>query len=74
MGSLLFTNLSVTDLSTIDKLYVEMASELESDLWDTVAWHRKWLVDFNAGKIQLVSFDHSDNIGAIDMKMDGSAV
>ena len=28
----------------------ELASELESDLWDTVDWSRKWLVDFNAGK------------------------
>ena len=35
---------------------LELASELESDLRDTVGWGRKWLVDFNAGKIQLVSF------------------
>ena len=34
-------------------------------------WDRKWLVDFNAGKTQLVSFDRSHNTGAIDMKMDG---
>ena len=27
-----------------------LASELESDLRDTVNWGRKWLVDFNAGK------------------------
>ena len=33
-------------------------------------WGRKWLVDFNAGKIQLVSFDCSRNTGAIDVKMD----
>ena len=33
---------------------LELASEVESDLRDTVAWGRKWLVDFNAGKIQLV--------------------
>ena len=31
-----------------------------------------WLVDFNAGKSQLVSFNWSYNTGAIDMKMDGS--
>ena len=49
-----------------------MASELESDLQDTVDWGRKWLVDFNAGKTQLVSFDRSKNTGAIDVKMDGS--
>ena len=28
---------------------LELASELESDLQDTVNWGRKWLVDFNAG-------------------------
>ena len=31
-----------------------LASELESDLRDTVDWVRKWLFDFNAGKTQLV--------------------
>ena len=31
---------------------LELASELESDLQDTVDWGRKWLVDFNAGKTQ----------------------
>ena len=40
---------------------LELASELESDLRDTVDWGRKWLVDFNAGKTQLVSFDQSNN-------------
>ena len=29
-----------------------------------------WLVDFNAGKTQLVLFDQSDNIGSIDVIMD----
>ena len=43
---------------------LELASEFESDLRDTVGWGRKWLVDFNAGKTQLVSFDRSKNIGA----------
>ena len=51
-----------------------MASELESDLRDTVDWGRKWLVDFNAGNTQLVSFDQSKNTGAIDVKMDGSVL
>ena len=37
-------------------------------------WGKKWLVDFNAGKTQLVSFDRSNNTGAIDMKMDGSVL
>ena len=30
---------------------LEWGSELESDLRDTVDWVRKWLVDFNDGKI-----------------------
>ena len=53
---------------------LELASELESDLRDTVNWGRKWLVDFNAGKTQLVSFDRTKNTGAIDVKMDGSVL
>ena len=48
-----------------------MASELESDLQDTVDLGRKWLVDINAGKSQLFSFDWSKNTGAIDVKIDG---
>ena len=51
-----------------------MASELEFDLRDTVDWGRKWLVDFNAGKTQLVSFDRSKNTDAIDVKIDGSVL
>ena len=50
------------------------ASELESDLQDTVDWGRKWLVDFNAGKTKLVLFDGSNNTGAIDVKMDRSVL
>ena len=53
---------------------LELASELESDLQDTVDWGRKWLVDFNAGKTQLVSLDRSKNTGAIDVKMDVSVL
>ena len=53
---------------------LELASELESDLRDIVEWGRKWLVDFNAGKAQLVSFDQSKSTGAIDVKMDGSVL
>ena len=48
-----------------------MAYELESDLRGTVDWSGKWLVDFNAGKTQLVSVDQSNNNGSIDVKMDG---
>ena len=53
---------------------LELASELESDLQDTVDWVKKWLVDFNAGKTQLVSFDRSNNNESIDVKMDGSVL
>ena len=47
---------------------LESASELESDLRGTADWGKKWLVDFNAGKTQLVSFDRSNNNGSIDAK------
>ena len=53
---------------------LELASELESDLRDTVDWGRKWLVDFNSGKTQLVLFDQSNNTVAIDVKEDGSVL
>ena len=39
-----------------------------------MGWCRKWLVDFKAGKTQLVAFDRSNNTGAIDVKMDGSVL
>ena len=35
---------------------------------------KKWLVDFNAGKTRLVSFDKSKINGSIDMKIDGSVL
>ena len=53
---------------------LELASELESNLRDTVDWGRRWLVDFNAGKTQLALFDRSKNTGAIDVKMDLSVL
>ena len=53
---------------------LELASELESDLRDTMNWGKKWLVDFNAGKTQLVSFDRSNYNGSINVKMDGSVL
>ena len=37
-------------------------------------WGRKWLVDFNAGKTQLFSFDQSNDTGAIDLKMGESVL
>ena len=33
---------------------------------------RKWIVDFNTEKNQLISFDWSNNTGAIDVKIDES--
>ena len=35
-------------------------------------WGNKCLVNFNAGKTQLASFDQSNNTGAVDVKMDES--
>ena len=35
---------------------------------------RKWLVDCNTGKTQLVSFDRNYNTGVIDVKMGESAL
>ena len=49
-----------------------LASELEYDLQDIVDWGKKWLIDFNTGKTQLVLFDWSNN--AIDVKVDGSVL
>ena len=37
-------------------------------------WGNKWLVNFSAGKTQLVSFDWSNNDGSIDMKIDASVL
>ena len=53
---------------------LQLASELESDLQETLDWGRKGLVDFNAGKTQLALFDQSNNIGVTDVKMDGSVL
>ena len=41
-------------------------------IYKTLDWGKKWLIDFNVGKTQLVSFDQSNNTGSIDLKMDGS--
>ena len=45
---------------------LEFTSQLESDLQDTVNWGKKWLVDFNAGKTQLVCFHRSNNTSSIN--------
>ena len=51
-----------------------MASELESDVRDTVNWGRKWLVDFSARKTHLVLFGQSNSTDATDVKMDWSVL
>ena len=51
-----------------------MTSEFESHLRDTVNWGKKWLIDFSAVKTQLVLDDQSNNVGAIDVKIDGSVL
>ena len=54
---------------------LELISKLESDLRKTVDWGKKWVVDFNAGKTQLVLFDRSNNNGcSIDVRMDVSVL
>ena len=53
---------------------LELASELESNLRDTVNWGKKRLVDFNAEKTQLVLFGWSNNTVSIDVKMGGSVL
>ena len=38
-------------------------------LRNIIGWGRKWLVDFSVGKIQIVSFDLSNNCSIIIIKM-----
>ena len=49
---------------------LELASEHKSDSRDTLDWGKRWLVDFNAGKTQLVSFNQSNNNDSTDVEMD----
>ena len=49
---------------------LELASEVASDLWGTVDQGKKRLIDFNAGKTQLVSFEQTNNTVSIDVEMD----
>ena len=36
-------------------------------IYEALDWGRKWLVDLNAGKTELVLFDWTNNTGAIAM-------
>ena len=51
-----------------------MVSEFKSDRRDTIDWDRKWLVNFNTRKTQLVSFDLVTNSGVINGKMEESVL
>ena len=51
-------------LSTLS--VVELASDLESEVQDTVDGERKCPVDFSARKTKLISFDWSNNYSAAD--------
>ena len=42
-----------------------------NQIYETVDWGKKWLVDFSSGKTQLVLFDRSNNSGSVDVKIDG---
>ena len=53
---------------------LELASELKSELLDTIDWGNKRFVDFDEGKYSIDSFERSNNCGAIDVKMDGSVL
>ena len=43
-------------------------------IYETLDLGKKWLVDCNTEKTQLVSFDRSNNNGSIDIKMNGFTV
>ena len=58
----------------VQTIQLELTFELKSDLCNTVDWNRKWLIDFIAGKTQLVLLNSSNNTGAIYVKMNGSVL
>ena len=43
-------------------------------IYETLDWGKKWLVDFNAGKSQLVLFGWFNNNGSMDVKIDGTVL
>ena len=49
MLMILLSTLKCDQASDLQQL--QLVSELESDLRDTVDWGRKWLVDFNSEKL-----------------------
>ena len=70
LSVILLSMVMILPYSKCDQAYdlwqqLELASELKCDLRETVDWDKKWLVDFNAGKTQLVSFGWSNKNGSI---------
>ena len=49
----------------------DLASQLKSELRDTVDWGKKWLVHFNVGKTQLVLPDWSKTLVLLMQKCMG---
>ena len=43
-------------------------------IYEKLDWGKKWLLDFNAGRTQLVLLDRSNDTGSIDGTMDGSVL
>ena len=43
-------------------------------IYGKLDWGKKWLLDFNAGKTQLVLFDRSNDTSSFDGEMDGSVL
>ena len=76
MLSMILLSMLMTPLSILSVIrqQLELDSELESNLWDTAVLGKKWLVDFSAGKTQLVSFYRSNNNCSIDVKIDRSVL
>ena len=64
MLSVILQSVLMILLSTLS--VVELSSDLESDLQDTVDGERKCPVDFSARKTQLISFGWSNNYSATD--------
>ena len=48
---------------------LQLPSELESDLWDTVDWSRKRLVDFNAEKTHFSNLFHFNGLTTLVLLM-----
>ena len=69
---ILFSTLSIGQVSDLQQQLV-LASELASDLLDTKHSGNR-LLDFNAGKFQLILLDIPRNFEVIYVKMDGSVI